>query len=86
MSRMDLDGTERKYHLKDVEPYTGKVFFNYENGNKEFEGFLKDGLQNGHWIWITPEGDVEESEFPALKWVENRIQVWETSVRQRANQ
>ena len=68
VSRIDLDGTERKYLIKDVKPYTGKVFFNYENGNKEFEGYLKDGLQNGHWIWYYTNGvKKEEGEFKNLQ-------------------
>ena len=79
VSRIDLDGTERKYLIKDVKPYTGKVFFNYENGNKEFEGYLKDGLQNGHWIWYYINGvKKEEGEFKKLhqeslwtKWYES---------------
>ena len=51
VDRIDLDGTSRKYQLKDESPYSGSVFFKYANGQKEFEGFLKDGIQDGHWVW-----------------------------------
>lgn len=31
-------------------PYTGAVFSNYENGQKELQGALKDGQRDGHWV------------------------------------
>jgi len=66
--------------------YTGHWTWWYSDGSVALEGEFALGNPRDNWIWITPEGDVEESEFPALKWVENRIQVWERAVRQRANQ
>ena len=66
--------------------YTGHWTWWYSDGSVALEGEFALGNPRDNWIWITPEGDVEESEFPAFKWVENRIQVWERAVRQRANQ
>ena len=38
------------YYTKDTnEPYTGAIFALYESGEKEFEGYLKDGKKDGKW-------------------------------------
>jgi len=129
VDRTDMDETNRKYLLKDENPFNGVVYFNYSNGKPEFEGFLKDGIQDGHWvwyynngvikqegefkniqheglwttwyksgqieqegefalgnprdnwIWITQDGDVQEIEFPSIKWVENRIKEWNNFIK-----
>jgi len=60
VDRIDMDGTNRKYLLKDENPYNGVVYFNYSNGKPEFEGYLKDGLQDGHWVWYYNNGVMGE--------------------------
>jgi antitoxin component YwqK of YwqJK toxin-antitoxin module len=68
VDRIDLDGTSRKYQLKDESPYSGSVFFKYANGQKEFEGFLKDGIQDGHWVWYFKNSvKKQEGEFKNLQ-------------------
>ena len=61
--RVDLDGTSRKYLLNEIEPYTGEVFYRYNNGEYEFKGSMLDGLQDGHWIWYFENGQKEQEGY-----------------------
>ena len=63
VSRYDLDGTERKYLLKKEEPYTGEVYYKYNNGQFEFKGMLTDGIQDRHWIWYYENGVKKQEGF-----------------------
>ena len=63
VDRIDLDGTSRKYLLKDESPYSGIVFYNYTNGKKEFEGLLTEGIQDGRWMWFYENGTKKQEGF-----------------------
>jgi len=51
---IDRDGV--KYQQDAQEPFTGKVFDLWDNGNKKLEGSYKDGLMNREWIWYYDDG------------------------------
>ena len=46
------------YAPNDDEPYTGKVFDFYENGQKKFNGNYRKGLMNGKWMYYHENGQI----------------------------
>ena len=44
------------YAPNDDEPYTGKVFDFYENGQKKLDGRYRKGLMNGKWTYYHENG------------------------------
>ncbi len=55
--REDLDSKGRRYLQKTKIPFNGLVYNEYPNGQVEFEGPLKSGLQHGVWLWWYPTGE-----------------------------
>ena len=51
-----IDRGVLKYAPNDDEPYTGKVFVFYENGQKMFDGRYRKGLMNGKWTYYHENG------------------------------
>ena len=51
-----IDRGGLKYAPNDDEPYTGKVFVFYENGQKMFDGRYRKGLMNGKWTYYHENG------------------------------
>ena len=47
---------DKKYAPNDDEPYTGKVFDFYENGQKKLNGNYRKGLMNGKWTYYHENG------------------------------
>ena len=42
---------ERVWYFKDGNPARKSTFWNYENGQKEFETIYKDGELDSRWSW-----------------------------------
>ena len=53
-----IDRGGLKYAPNDDEPYTGKVFDFYENGEKELDGNYRKGLMNGKWMYYHENGQI----------------------------
>ena len=53
-----IDRGGLKYAPNDDEPYTGKVFDFYENGEKELDGNYRKGLMNGEWTYYHENGQI----------------------------
>ena len=47
---------DKKYKPNDDEPYTGRVFDLYEDGQKKLKGSYKDGLRNRKWTFWYENG------------------------------
>jgi hypothetical protein len=47
---------DKKYAPNDDEPYTGKVFDFYENGQKKLDGRYRKGLMTGKWTYYHENG------------------------------
>ena len=45
------------------EPFTGKRLCHYENGQKELEGYYKDGKKDGKWIYWYENGQVKSEDY-----------------------
>ena len=54
-----IDRGGLKYAPNDDEPYTGKVFDFYENGQKKLDGNYRKGLMNGKWTYYHQNGQKE---------------------------
>jgi len=76
----ELEERESIRYFTDSEtPYTGKVYGLYENGQKQFEGKMKDGKKDGLWIGWYEKGKKQfevnwkddKLDGPALQWYEN---------------
>ena len=46
------------YAPNDDEPYTGKVFDFYDNGQKKLDGNYRKGLMNGKWTYYHENGQI----------------------------
>ncbi len=61
-SKMDInnliDRGGLKYAPNDDEPYKGKVFDFYENGQKKLDGNYRKGLMNGKWTYYHENGQI----------------------------
>jgi len=55
--REDLDSKGRRYLPKTKIPFKGLVYYEYPNGQVEFEGPLEIGLQHDTWVWWYPTGE-----------------------------
>ena len=54
---VNSDGILIKY-LKDASvPYSGRVYNNYPNGNRELQGNYLRGLKEGKWVWWHTNGN-----------------------------
>jgi len=53
-----IDRGGLKYAPNDDEPYTGKVFDFYENGQKKLDGNYRNGLMNGKWTYYHENGQI----------------------------
>ena len=53
-----IDRGGLKYAPNDDEPYTGKVFDFYENGQKKLDGNYRKGLMNGKWTYYHENGQI----------------------------
>ena len=67
-SKMDInnliDRGGLKYAPNDDEPYKGKVFDFYENGQKKLDGNYRKGLMNGKWTyWYANESKKKEGMY-----------------------
>jgi antitoxin component YwqK of YwqJK toxin-antitoxin module len=51
---------DKKYAPNDDEPYTGKVFDFYENGQKKLDGRYRKGLMTGKWTYYHKNGQISE--------------------------
>ena len=52
-----LNEKDEVYYTKDTnKPYSGRVVSFYENGQKNWEGNLKDGKEDGLWNWWYENG------------------------------
>ena len=57
-----IDRGGLKYAPNDDEPYTGKVFDFYDNGQKKLDGNYRKGLMNGKWTYYHQNGQKEREE------------------------
>ena len=53
-----IDRGGLKYAPNDEEPYTGKVFDFFENGEKKLDGNYRKGLINGKWTYYHENGQI----------------------------
>ncbi len=53
-----IDRGGLKYAPNDDEPYKGKVFDFYENGQKKLDGNYRKGLMNGKWTYYHENGQI----------------------------
>ena len=53
-----IDRGVLKYAPNDDEPYTGKVFDFYDNGQKKLDGNYRKGLMNGKWMYYHENGQI----------------------------
>jgi antitoxin component YwqK of YwqJK toxin-antitoxin module len=45
------------FYTKDTnKPYSGPVFYIYENGQNKQEGYFKEGMMNSHWTYYFEDG------------------------------
>ena len=57
-----LEYGDKKYKPNDDEPYTGKVFDFYDNGQKKLNGRYRKGLKIGQWTYYHQNGQKEREE------------------------
>jgi antitoxin component YwqK of YwqJK toxin-antitoxin module len=50
---------DKKYKPNDDEPYTGRVFDLWENGNKKLEGSYRKGIKDRKWTYWNENGQKE---------------------------